>query len=278
VLVYNKTGELPGNLLEQYPEITSLQATNLELTGFSHAFQTKHDKLKHLDLSSNHLSELGSFLGLKNLETLSLANNRLEKLEPIRFYGLEKLQSLNLSHNRLQHLNALVFYYVKEVRELKLNHNQLDIVNFMLFAKMVKMALLDLSNNQIKKIEKIEKIQYHANYENFGSHSLEHLDLEHNRLQSFNFNEIPNFGSLVTTLRYLITKKTFTSSSNHYSKLLFNKIKNNSLQFTLYFNYWLHNIKILKRHTVRHCPPISSRSSRSHRCAIQSSACGLQQK
>jgi Leucine-rich repeat (LRR) protein len=194
VLVYNRTGELPGNLLEQYPEITSLQATNLELTGLSYAFQTKHYKLKHLDLSHNHLSKLDytcSFIGLKILETLSLANNRLEKLESFGFYGLEKLQSLNLSHNRLQHLDAPVFYYVKEVRELKLDHNQLDIVNFMLFAKMVKMALLDLSNNQIKKI------QYHPQYKQFGmSHSLEHLDLGLNHLESFNLNEIPNFGNL----------------------------------------------------------------------------------
>jgi Leucine-rich repeat (LRR) protein len=208
VLVYNKTGELPQRLLEQYPKITSLQATNLELTGLSQTFQTIHYQLKHLDLSHNHLSEFDntfSFYGLRNLETLSLANNRLEKLESIDFYGLEKLQSLNLSHNRLQHLNAPVFDYVKEVRELKLDYNHLEQVNFTLFAKMVKRAILDLSNNQIKEI------QYHPQYEQFGSHSLEHLYLGHNHLESFNFNEIPNFRNLTqlnlqgNNLTYLIT-------------------------------------------------------------------------
>jgi Leucine rich repeat len=141
VLVYDRIGELPENLLEQYPQITSLQATNLELTGLSYTFQTNQGSLKHLNLSHNHLSKLDytcSFLALNNLETLSLANNRLAELEPNRFYGLKKLQSLNLSHNRLQHLQVKVFGYVIKVRELKLDHNQLELVNFMLLQKWLK--------------------------------------------------------------------------------------------------------------------------------------------
>jgi Leucine rich repeat len=138
VLVYDKIGKLPGNLLEQYPNITSLQATNLELTGFSYTFQIRHGKLKHLDLSHNHLTELlipFAFYGLRNLEILSLANNRLEQLNPVDFFGLDKLQSINLSHNRIQHIHIRAFVNAIEVRELKLDHNQLDIANFMLFGK-----------------------------------------------------------------------------------------------------------------------------------------------
>jgi Leucine-rich repeat (LRR) protein len=152
VLFYNGIGILPGDLLQQYPNIISLQATGLKLTNLSWAFTKKQYFLKNLNLSNNNLAELKpyEFIGVPNLLTLSLAYNRLNILVLFTFQRLGKLRNLDLSHNRFQELEAGVFDFLSDVIELRLSNNNLKLVNLVMFENTKKLAKLDLSNNQIK--------------------------------------------------------------------------------------------------------------------------------
>jgi Leucine rich repeat len=191
VLVYNEIGILPGNLLQQYPNITSLQATGLKLTNLTSAFSKSQFFLKNLDLSNNSLAKLEpyEFVGIRNLLTLSLAYNHLIILRRHTFQGLGKLRHLNLSHNLIQVLEATIFDFLLNSIELRLNNNLLKLVNLRLCAFMKKLAKLDLSNNQIEII-------INNKTTNFSSHSLEFLDLGHNHLQYIDFSSMPNFEKL----------------------------------------------------------------------------------
>jgi Leucine rich repeat len=193
VLVYNGTGILPGVLLQQYPNITSLQAAGLKLRSLSSAFLKSQFFLRNLDLSNNRVAELRhyEFAGVPNLTTLSLAYNNLNKLMLFTFHGLGKLQHLDLSHNLLQNFEAGVFNYLTDLIELWLNNNYLKLVNLALYASMKKLAKLDLSNNQIETIVRDETVEF-----NTSSYSMEFFDLGDNRLKVFNFMSLPFYGKL----------------------------------------------------------------------------------
>jgi Leucine-rich repeat (LRR) protein len=158
VAVYNKTGKLPENLLEQYRNVTSLVATHLNLTTLSRAFRYRYfDQLKDLDLSHNKLTviEKYEFTGMRGLETLSLANNLIEQLDDQALLGLGKLQRLNLSHNKLTSFTTwyTFFYVLINLNELKLDNNQLKTIDFEMFGFSRQLLTLELQNNEIEEVE-----------------------------------------------------------------------------------------------------------------------------
>jgi Leucine-rich repeat (LRR) protein len=158
-LVYNnKTGELPEDLMEQYPNITSLIATNLDLKNLTGTFKRNQTVLKNLDLSQNLLTVIQDweFRGLRNLTTLSLANNLLREITVGAFYGLSNLQKIMLSHNRIQILAAEFF---RTVEELQIDNNQLENFKMDFFVSGTSnMRKLELQNNQIGNISSSKNI------------------------------------------------------------------------------------------------------------------------
>jgi Leucine-rich repeat (LRR) protein len=205
-LIYkNKTGVLPKDLMERYPNITSLVATNSKLTELSRAFRRKQLFLKNLDLSQNLLTEIREweFCGLSNLKTLSLAKNLLKILVVKAFYGLGVIQQIILSQNRLQQLDVQ-FYHT--VEELRIDNNRLETFNMALIvSKKSQIRKLQLQNNQIVGIKLNKKILVRElnlsgnNIVDFSflsyCTSLESLDLSINvnaALYRWTFKENPN--------------------------------------------------------------------------------------
>jgi Leucine-rich repeat (LRR) protein len=154
-LVYKQKGELPEKLMTQYPNITSLVATNLGIQKLSKTFGKPPILMSNLDLSQNLISEIEAleFFGLQQLTTLSLANNLLEVMEKSVFTGLNNVRCLILSHNHLRQLNIEVFSPLSNVTELYLDNNQLTSINFNLFKKTPKLRKLDLQSNQMVEIQ-----------------------------------------------------------------------------------------------------------------------------
>lgn len=103
----------------------------------------KHNIIKLLDLSENHITRLSSIECLTNLQELSLAFN--DKIEDITSLSkLSKLQVLNLRVNLIQHLNPLS--NLKELRKLDLSINQ----------------IIDIS--PLWKLKELKELSLYANY------------------------------------------------------------------------------------------------------------------
>jgi Leucine-rich repeat (LRR) protein len=183
VVVYDQTGELLEDLIKRHPKMTSLEATNSNLTTLPKVFQGRQCFLKNLDLSYNHLTELETyqFYQIVNLESLSLANNRLTNLKGSTFQRLGNVQRLNLSHNHLENLELTVFDPLYSLKELKLDNNHLKAVKLSWFIRATKLTNLELQCNQI---ENIEKIGYARESHNF---SVQELNLSSNSLSDLSF-------------------------------------------------------------------------------------------
>jgi Leucine-rich repeat (LRR) protein len=125
-----------GNLLQRLP-------TNLCLYG---------SQLRILDLSSNAISETLTptyFSCLVQIETLILANNFIDTINPNTFDGLDNLKSLDLSFNIISSLPAKLFVLkLPALQSLKLQNNKLTEIDVWFFY-LKSINYINLSYNKI---------------------------------------------------------------------------------------------------------------------------------
>ena len=79
------------------------------------------ENLKTLDLSHNSISRIEGVYGLRQLETLRLADNEISAIR--RIGPLHSLKSLDLSHNLITRVEGLKT--LKNLQELNLSHNRI---------------------------------------------------------------------------------------------------------------------------------------------------------
>ena len=97
-------------------------------------------------------SFLGSFDGLKDLETLDLKNNRLTILPSYIFSQTRRLTQVDLSNNRLRTLSG-VFLDLSALEEVFLNDNLLLQLTDDWFHNTPNLHAIHLQNNVIFEIE-----------------------------------------------------------------------------------------------------------------------------
>eukprot|EP00438_Fugacium_kawagutii_P017245 Skav220997 [mRNA] locus=scaffold2318:23656:30497:+ [translate_table: standard] len=129
--------------------------------------------LEMLNLDECELSELPLFVGLVNLQTLSLKNNRISVLPAESFMGLPNLQTLSLSNNRLSTLPAEIFWGLSNLQTLALDWNHLKALPPKVFEGLVTLQNLQLGHNDISKLP----VQVFA-----GLSNLQELRLHSNKL------------------------------------------------------------------------------------------------
>lgn len=132
-----------------------------------------------LDLSHNHLALLaaGSFSGLVRLETLRLAHNWLEDVQPGAFGNASGalLRHLDLSSNRLESLKRHHLLELPGLEELLLFNNRMVSVAGTALEGLNNLRKLYLSHNQLRDFP-FTSIQTQSNVQ------LSLLDLSFNRL------------------------------------------------------------------------------------------------
>jgi Leucine-rich repeat (LRR) protein len=114
-------------------------------------------QLKTLYFDSNRLEAITNtnFIGLKNLEYLSLENNSIASIQTQSFSNLVKLKTLLLSRNNLKHLNdTLLFASLFNLNFLNLSFNHIESIQAYLFNDLRKLEHLDLSCNRIVFLER----------------------------------------------------------------------------------------------------------------------------
>lgn len=135
------------------------------------------------DLNRKH------FIGLENLERLTLKENGFSELPEDLFSDLTNLIYLDLKSNKLN-LNPKIFAKLKNLEFLELGYNNIQILEKGVFKNQNKLKLLNLWSNNLKNLTK----------ESFeGVSSLVELDLSSNDIDSFEadvFSTLPNLINL----------------------------------------------------------------------------------
>ncbi|XP_031193249.1 toll-like receptor 5 [Mastomys coucha] len=187
-----------------------------------------------LDLSHGYIFSLNPrlFETLKDLKSLNLAFNKINKIGDGAFYGLDSLQVLNLSYNLLGELYDSNFYGLPRVAYIDLQRNHIGIIQDKTFRLLNKLQTLDLRDNALKTIGFIPSIQMvflggnkliHLPYIRFTANFIE---LSENRLESLSdlyfLLRVPQLQFLILNQNRLSScKAVYTTSENPSLEQLF---------------------------------------------------------
>jgi len=171
-----KLVKLDGNFFKLWERETDVKRKN-EIVCDEISYKSKNYVLDYNgNLVGLFINDMGinkipqQVLQFKNLQILSLLNNKLSKL-PKEISELKSLQSLDLSFNQLSELPKEISE-LKRLQELSLRYNKLSEIG-----KLKNLQTLDLSSNQLSELpKKIGELK-----------SLQTLDLSYNLL-----SELPN--------------------------------------------------------------------------------------
>ncbi|XP_076250519.1 uncharacterized protein LOC143190227 [Rhynchophorus ferrugineus] len=115
----SSTPDLPLNT----SSLKSLDLSNNKLTSLRTL-----PNVEMLNLSANHLSEIGAFQNITELKSLDLSRNNLSQLGNDTFTALTRLLYLNLSHNSLEELHERSFNSLVVLQQLDVSWNRLSCV------------------------------------------------------------------------------------------------------------------------------------------------------
>ncbi|XP_060601496.1 G-protein coupled receptor GRL101-like isoform X2 [Ruditapes philippinarum] len=100
-----------------------------------------------------HYIHKRAFFDLKNLLSLDLSNNRIQRLPDRVFSKLRDLTYLNLDRNiKLTVISSTAFKGLKSVRSLKISGTNLKKISSLTFFDLRNLLSLDLSNNRIQRL------------------------------------------------------------------------------------------------------------------------------
>jgi len=99
--------------------------------------------------SENFIMSEDVFLNLRNLQELSLVNNKLKKLQKYVFGTAPYLKSLNLNENLLQVLQDGEFEKLRNLNKLYLENNKISKLIDSPFKNLLNLKYLSLAHNEI---------------------------------------------------------------------------------------------------------------------------------
>lgn len=197
---------LPEVLFNRFPQLESLQASEVGLKKFPPNAFSKSPNLKNLDVSGNLVSILPQdvFGACQNLETIGMAHNRLHLFNGIELIGCNKLRRLNVSSNQLIFINWEPLNDLRLMEMIDLSNNLISSIMVPRYARKIvarnnhihklttdpnsfifMLEYLDASRNRLNNIETLAR---------FGKMS--YIDLSYNRLLNVDFALFKNMPSL----------------------------------------------------------------------------------
>ncbi len=181
-----------------------------------------------VDLSNNKITKMyiGEFFYLHHCTEMNLQQNQLVTIQSGTWLGLNILTRLDLSRNQISEIPGGAFYYLDNCAHLSLERNQLSVIKRPMWNGLISLKWLDLSSNFINTIQpnsfidlrhchsiiafiqqsdmfvKMNQLKHiylqHNNLSAIGAKSfpssLEHLELQNNKLQTISDDMFwPNF-------------------------------------------------------------------------------------
>ncbi len=189
ILSTNSLSYLPNNLFKPFSKtLINLNLQHNEFSSLNNNYFLRHlEQLRILDLSKNSINEIfiQDFIGLKNLDTLILRENRLTYLSYAMFTYCRKITTLDLSDNKISMIDSNTFHLLKQLKILLLSNNPLgqrSLTNH-LMKPLKNLEYLDLENTQL---ESLAPFLFNSN------HRLQSIKLRHNHFQTI-FNKNSNY-------------------------------------------------------------------------------------
>lgn len=101
-------------------------------------------------------AKMPTFYGWKRLEVLRIEDCGLRNdLSWEMFMGLEELQHLSLQHNDIEIIPPFALSGAKELKTLSLAHNKIQDLHYRNLAGLFKLEVLDLSDNRLMKLTEL---------------------------------------------------------------------------------------------------------------------------
>ncbi|XP_060806871.1 leucine-rich repeat-containing protein 15 [Amyelois transitella] len=126
----NDLSDTPENLFQAFTQIDFLNVDRCFLDKVP-AFTTKTNMktMKHLMLSTNHITQLDDpkiFLNLESIEIINLAKNLIESISENIFKSLKKIKMIILRDNNLRSIPDTLFKGLPKLVNLHLQNNMLE--------------------------------------------------------------------------------------------------------------------------------------------------------
>ena len=182
--------------------IVNCSSSNLDKLVQVHIPHHDHDKMVVLDVSNNHIQELGNLPNDEMFSKVTKLNIRMNEIQIISadiFKQMKALESLDLCDNQLTEWNFPTDIndsqnFSHGIESLELSYNKISKLTDFSFGFTNALTKLNISFNVLTKIEEraFEKLQY-----------LKALDLSHNKLVTL---PVKSFSKL-TSLSYLYLSK-----------------------------------------------------------------------
>ena len=135
--------------------LTNLKRLNLsknKIMNISDESFKELSKLEELNLSENEIEFLGTSKSNYPNESSDPANFTNKQLTGKPFSGLKNLRTLNLSLNKINKIDSECFLDLENLEKFLISNNDLKHFDFACFLKNSKIQHVDLSQNQICKI------------------------------------------------------------------------------------------------------------------------------
>ena len=144
--------ELPSEVVVNAVE-AKVQAVDLsknQLAEFPPALEQLMPQLHELNVSSNKLTKVPSFIAGGLIQFLDLSNNKLSEL-PMEVAGMQHLREIILSVNQFPAIPDCIFSCSK-LETILIANNQVATIEVEQLARLPKLAILDLQNNAIQTV------------------------------------------------------------------------------------------------------------------------------
>ncbi|XP_055728562.1 toll-like receptor 5 [Salvelinus fontinalis] len=114
----------------------------------------KNSSVKILDLSKCFIFTLqyAVFSPLREVEYITIAQNKINQIDREAFFGLQNVQKLNLSHNLLGEIYSYTFDNLPNILELDLSYNHIGALGYQAFKGLPNIQVLDLTGNSIREL------------------------------------------------------------------------------------------------------------------------------
>ena len=132
--------------------LTYLYFSRVKLTDIKSYYFRGLIRLQTLSITNNNISRIqnDTFIDLISLLNLQLAHNNIKYIESSAFNGLLNVVSLQLNNNYLVNLNKDTFkYFSTELQKLSIHNNLLTTIDEDIFGNLIKLNELKIFNKRI---------------------------------------------------------------------------------------------------------------------------------